>query len=515
MLFTPKNDLWSVCGLLNSDAYIGMLHLLMPRGGTGGNQTLKYETGYLASVPLPDKGATSERLERLAREGNLEAQKTFQGKETARIFQVPKLRQAESCRTTDTLKQEALDIHGQDEEMRRIQEKVNQAASQAYGLTNKDRRGLNLALHGGASPKDGGGQESENSLFESPDLSDEPFSYALGCAFGRWDVRHITDECDSPSLPDPFDPLPVCPPGLLTGDDGLPPTDVPDGYPLSDLPEDGILVDDSGHDRDVLGRIREVLEFMFDDGTAVEREACNLLDESDLRTYFRKTTGFFKDHRKQYSKSRRKAPIYWQLAPQSTDYSVWLYYPKLTQDTFYRVLDLVKDKIRHEERQLSDLRQEAGETPSSTKSSEIADQDDLVSELRGFRKEVERVAPLWNPDMNDGVVINYAPLWRLVQHNRSWQKECKKHWDRLVDGEYDWSHWAMHLWPERVVPKCAERRDLAIAHDLEDVFWEQDAEGDWTARDEPTRPVEELVEERTSRTVKSALEDLLNAPPPR
>ena len=38
-------------------------------------------------------------------------------------------------------------------------------------------------------------------------------------------------------------------------------------------------------------------------------------------------------------------------------------------------------------------------------------------------------------------------------------------------GKYDWAHIAMHLWPERVVPKCATDRSLAIAHGLEDVFW--------------------------------------------
>jgi hypothetical protein len=30
------------------------------------------------------------------------------------------------------------------------------------------------------------------------------------------------------------------------------------------------------------------------------------------------------------------------------------------------------------------------------------------------------------------------------------------------DGKYDWSHVAMHLFPERVVPKCATDRSLAI-----------------------------------------------------
>ena len=67
-----------------------------------------------------------------------------------------------------------------------------------------------------------------------------------------------------------------------------------------------------------------------------------------------------------------------------------------------------------------------------------------------------------------------APLWRLVPQHKPWQKELKSKWDELVAGKYDWAHLAMHLWPERVVPKCATDRSLAIAHGLEDVFWTED-----------------------------------------
>ena len=47
-------------------------------------------------------------------------------------------------------------------------------------------------------------------------------SYTMGCVVGRWDVRFATGERPTPELPDPFDPLPVCSPGMLQGDDGLP-----------------------------------------------------------------------------------------------------------------------------------------------------------------------------------------------------------------------------------------------------------------------------------------------------
>ncbi|MBI2372910.1 MAG: hypothetical protein HYV07_02810 [Deltaproteobacteria bacterium] len=85
-------------------------------------------------------------------------------------------------------------------------------------------------------------------------------------------------------------------------------------------------------------------------------------------------------------------------------------------------------------------------------------------------------------------------------------------WDALVAEKYDWAHLAMHLWPERVVPKCAKDRSLAIAHGLEDVFWVEGTDGKGTARKTPTRSVDELVKERTSAAVKFALKSLLEAP---
>ena len=121
-------------------------------------------------------------------------------------------------------------------------------------------------------------------------------------------------------------------------------------------------------------------------------------------------------------------------------------------------------------------------------------------------------------NLNDGVIINFAPLWRLVPQNKSWQKECKKVWDKLVAGEYDWAHLAMHLWPERVVPKCVTDASLAIAHGLEETFWTQDDRNRFQPLEEPTtgwQPIiDQLIEERTSPAVKASLESLLNAPTP-
>ena len=98
--------------------------------------------------------------------------------------------------------------------------------------------------------------------------------------------------------------------------------------------------------------------------------------------------------------------------------------------------------------------QSAGGSPSARERKEIEAQEAFVEELRVMLDEVKRVAPLWRPRLDDGIVLVMAPLWRLVPH-KPWQQEIKKKWAELAAGKYDWAQLAMHLWPERVVPKCA------------------------------------------------------------
>jgi hypothetical protein len=269
------------------------------------------------------------------------------------------------------------------------------------------------------------------------------------------------------------------------------------------MPDDSklraLLLDDPGHADDLAVHVKSVLERV------------TIPVPEDLRAWL--AWDFFPLHIKMYSKSRRKAPLYWQLATPSAGYSVWLYVHGFTKDTLYSVQnDYVATKLGHEERKLDSMRLEYGASPKAAERKELAAQETLVEELRAFLDEVKRVAPLWNPDLDDGGVINFAPLWRLVPHHKPWQKELKSTWDALCAGEYDWAHLSMHLWPERVVPKCARDRSLAIAHGLEDVFWFEDAGGKWKPRATPTRPIEELVAERTSPAVKAALKSLLDAP---
>jgi len=337
------------------------------------------------------------------------------------------------------------------------------------------------------------------------------FSYVFGSVFGRWDVALSKNGSTRPSLRPPFEALPPVAPGTHRDKKQ---DRIGDAFPLART----IVADDTGGKDDIEIAIREITEYLSaGNGQVMEVEALDMLNATSVPQYLR--TKFFQSHIKHYSQRRRKAPIYWQLATPSASYSVWIYYHRLTKDTFFKVLkEYVKPKQTHEQKKLDRIRSEAGGEPTRSQRKEIEDQEKFVTELASMAEEVERIAPLWSPNLNDGVIINFAPLWRLVPQNKSWQKECKKVWDKLVDGEYDWAHLAMHLWPERVVPKCVTDASLAIAHGVEDVFWEQDDRDRFQPKEAPqggwAPVIKKLVDERTSPAVKAALESLLTAPAP-
>ncbi len=312
-------------------------------------------------------------------------------------------------------------------------------------------------------------------------------AWLLGVSFARWDIRYATGAKPIPELPDPFAPLPACPPGMLQNEKGLPaaPEDIPADYPLR-LTWGGILVDDEGHAEDVVGRVREALAVIWSERAGdIEQEACDILGVKTLREYFRAPAKFFAEHLKRYSKSRRQAPIYWPLGTPSGSYTLWLYYHRLSDQTLYTAVnDFVEPKIRQVEQQVAALRARSGRSKAEEK--ELESLLSLDQELRGLRDELLRVAAFWKPNLNDGVVITAAPLWRLFQH-KPWQKTLKETWQQLEKGAYDWAHLAYSIWPERVVQAARKDRSIAIAHDLEDTLWLKTVDGKgkekWVAKE--------------------------------
>lgn len=484
-----------------------------------------YEVGVIQRTPVPDLSPADEAaLATLARRAWSLKRGPDTRTETSHAFVLPGLLQVGGDTLADKAAVWSEHIREVETELAAIQAEIDERCFEMYGIDEEDRRAITEGFGGSSGGLEASEDDAEEDLAaedeaeaeavaDTTTLAAELISWAVGVAFGRFDVRLATGARAVPSEPEPFDSLPVCSPAMLTGDDGLPLARPPAGYPLS-FPEDGILVDDPGHPRDFTACVRAVFETAFGSrADAVWQEAAALLDPRghDLRSWL--ASGFFEHHLKRHSKSRRKAPIVWQLGAPSGRYSVWCYAHRLTRDSLLAVQnDVVAPKLAHEERRHSSLVTQSGATPSARDRAEISTQEAVVDELRTLLDEVKRVAPLWNPDLDDGIVLVMAPLWRLVPGHRAWQKELKGRWEELVAGKYDWAHVAMHLWPERVVPKCATDRSLAIAHDLEGIFWIEGADGKWTRRSTPTRSIDDLVVERTSPAVKAALAGLLEAP---
>jgi hypothetical protein len=253
-----------------------------------------------------------------------------------------------------------------------------------------------------------------------------------------------------------------------------PPTISDADYPVR-VDWDGILVDNPDHADDLVRRVRDVLQVLWSEqADTTELEVCQILGVRDLRKYLTDPRRFFEYHLKRYSKSRRKAPIYWPLSTTSGSYTLWLYYPRLTSDTLYTAVNrYVEPKLHEVARSLQAVEMRLSGASGREASQLRAEQERLGefrAELSDFRAELLRVAALpYRPELDDGVIINAAPLHTLFRH-RGWAGATRDCWQKLERGDYDWAHLAYQIWPERVREKCRSDRSLAIAHDLEEVY---------------------------------------------
>jgi hypothetical protein len=326
-----------------------------------------------------------------------------------------------------------------------------QAASKAVTQKNFffDRR-LEVASHAlGVSPTSI--VTSRRELGEIPDGEERRvakglFSYLVGCAFGRWDIR-VERNALLAEPTDPLSKLSAKPPGMLqltTDESGR--VIAPAGYPLA-LPSSGLLVDEAGHARDLEDSIKKIADLLYEESTHVIDDVLGLIGAGTIREHLR--MDFFRDHLSEYSISRRKAPIYWPLTVPSGKWGVWVYAPQFSRETLYVVASDALLRERHAEAEITRLEREraSGDTARGAKALDKAldEERKIAEELRRFREEADRVAGLgWEPDLNDGIVLCAAPLADLFP---MW-KEPAEYRKELRDGKYEWSRvskWAGQL----------------------------------------------------------------------
>lgn len=430
------DELLALCAVLNSRAFGLLVSVQLART----ELAQSFEVGLIQQTPVPNLTADQQTtLAALARRAWSLKSILDTTEETSHAFLLPAALRPRLGN---------FDPPAIEAELAHIQAEIDTIAFDLYGFSEADRAAVQgnpgVANDGDAEGSADDEGDDENSAAPI-DHTAGLLSWAVGVAFGRFDWRLATGERDAPPEPDPFDPLPAKSPGML-----------PDGAaPFH--PHPGILVDDQGHPHDLARLIEEIL-------VRVEMPV-----PDDIRRQLQRD--FFPQHLQRYSKSRRKAPIYWPLATTSGSYTLWVYYPSLTSQTLYTAInDFIEPKLKHLSADVTTLRNKGtARTRDDEKHFEALQTFEL--ELIELRDTLLQLAPAYKPHHDDGVQITAAPLWPLFRH-KPWQKVLKDTWAKLEKGDYDWAHLAMNDWPERVREKCKTDKSLAIAHGLEDLYIE-------------------------------------------
>jgi hypothetical protein len=435
--FAPKKEIAATISFLSSYACTFLISLSQGRTG----DAAQYEVGQVKRLPWPGLAHHAETLSGFAHRSWELKRNVHSASETSRAFLLP-------AALRDRL--ENYNPKAAQAEISEIQSKIDAIAFELYRFSQSDCVAALATTVSAEEDSNDGAEDAEDGEEGGAviDHTDGLLSWAAGVAFGRFDWRLATGEREAPPEPEPFDPLPAKSPGMLPDD----------AEPFHS--HSGILVDDQGHPNDLARLIEEVL-------ARVEAPVPN-----NVRRWLQRD--FFKFHLKQYSKSRRKAPIYWPVSTISGSYTLWLYYPSLTSQTLYTVVnDFIEGpngKLQQVEQDLIALRNK-GNARSDADEKSFEKLQSLEAELIELRETILEIAPNYRPNHDDGVQISAAPLWRLFRH-KPWQKVLKDTWTKLENGDYDWAHLALAYWPDRVREKCKTDKSLAIAHDLESLYEE-------------------------------------------
>lgn len=297
------------------------------------------------------------------------------------------------------------------------------------------------------------GASSQN-VIDKKVMAQEIVMELVGMAFGRWNTAYAKGEQAIPEFGDVFDALPFMP--VVSQGEAACPAQL-------DVPTDGILTNNSDSSLSLASHVREVMHYLWADrADDMEYELCQLIGCKSLQAYLASPTGFFDYHFKRYTKSRRKAPIYWLLASEDGTVDYWVYYPKLSKNTLPQLII----RLREQQEQLRTRLNAALAAHDKTQESQTRAEQEQVE---GMMDELNRIlAAGYVPNHDDGVPVTAAPLLHLAA-SRPWRVECEKNLELLEKGDYDWSHLAMSMYPARVTQKAKKDWCMALTHGLEHI----------------------------------------------
>lgn len=291
-------------------------------------------------------------------------------------------------------------------------------------------------------------------LIDKKTMAQEIVMELVGMAFGRWNTAYAKGEKAIPAFGDVFDALPFMP--VVSQGEEPCPTQLA-------VPSDGIMTNEEESPLCLASHVREVMIWLWGDrADDIEYELCQLIGCKSLQAYLSSPTGFFDYHFKRYTKSRRKAPIYWLLASEDGTVDYWIYYPKLSKNTLPQLIIQLREKGE----QLRTRLNAALAAHDKTQETQVRAEQEQVE---GMMEKLNRIIEAgYVPNHDDGVPVTAAPLQHLAA-SRLWRTECEKNMELLAKGDYDWSHLAMSMYPARVAQKAKKDWCMALTHGLEHI----------------------------------------------
>ena len=295
---------------------------------------------------------------------------------------------------------------------------------------------------------------SNLNVIDKKTMAQEMVMELVGMAFGRWNTAFAKGEKAIPAFGDVFDALPFMP-VVSQGEEPCP-------AQLA-VPSDGIMTNEEESPLCLASHVREVMILLWGDrADDMEYELCQLIGCKSLQAYLSSPTGFFDYHFKRYTKSRRKAPIYWLIASEDGTVDYWIYYPKLSKNTLPQLIIQLREKGE----QLRTRLNAALAAHDKTQETQVRAKQEKVE---GMMEKLNRIIEAgYVPNHDDGVPVTAAPLQHLAA-SRLWRTECEKNMEILAKGDYDWSHLAMSMYPARVAQKAKKDWCMALTHGLEHI----------------------------------------------
>lgn len=304
-----------------------------------------------------------------------------------------------------------------------------------------------------------------------PEPPTDHLSFALGVALGRFSPVDYEGQSTTSNQPGILDPSTA---------------DLSHALPAGILFLDGSL-EENDH-RDDLGQPAAAPLHQ-----AWSRYGSAIAPSRSLRDWLR--LDFFKDVHKGMYENR---PIHWPLSSSGKTFVAWVNIHRMDERTLKVLLadHLIPARSRIDG-ELDDLRQvrdsedrKAARAADTRLSKLIRWREELQEFISAVEQCADHGAPttdgrcpareqdaVYAPDLDDGVMINSAALWPLLEPQ--W-KDPKKWWKEFASAQgkkdYDWAHLAMRYWPTRVDAKCKLDPSLGVAHGC---FWRYHPERAW------------------------------------